>query len=119
MGTKNNPGQFDCYAAAAPDEPMFVLLGRDKHAAGLVRLWALLRIKAGEDPAKVAEAFACADAMDRHAVSVGKVPDIATAGEVFEPLYVAATKGLDEHPENFQWPCECDTCLSYGAADAG
>lgn len=32
MGTKNNPGAFDCYANAEPDEPMFVLLGRDKHA---------------------------------------------------------------------------------------
>lgn len=38
MGTKNNPGTFDCYANAAPDEPMFVLLGRDKHAPLLVRL---------------------------------------------------------------------------------
>ena len=38
MGTKNNPGVFDCYANAEPDEPMFVLLGRDKDAATLVRL---------------------------------------------------------------------------------
>ncbi|HAW11807.1 MAG TPA: aspartate decarboxylase, partial [Chloroflexi bacterium] len=29
MGTKNNPGKFDCYDDAHPDEPMFVLLGRD------------------------------------------------------------------------------------------
>ena len=56
MGTKNHPGAFDCYANADPDEPMFVLLGRDRHAAGLVRLWALLRAKAGEDPEKIAEA---------------------------------------------------------------
>lgn len=43
MGTKDNPGQFDCYQAAAPDEPMFVLLARDKLAPGLVEIWALLR----------------------------------------------------------------------------
>lgn len=23
MGSKTNPGQFDCYANALPDEPMF------------------------------------------------------------------------------------------------
>lgn len=42
MGTKNNPGAYDCYANAEPDEAMFVLLGRDKHAGLLVTLWALI-----------------------------------------------------------------------------
>lgn len=37
MGTKNRPGTFDCYAAAGPDEPLFVLLGRDPVAPLLVR----------------------------------------------------------------------------------
>lgn len=63
MGTKNNPGAFDCYAAAELDEPMFVLLGRDKHAPMLVWLWASLRELDGEDPAKVAEARECFVAM--------------------------------------------------------
>lgn len=40
MGTKNNPGKFDCYANAHPDEPMFILLGRDERAPELVRMWA-------------------------------------------------------------------------------
>jgi hypothetical protein len=40
MGTKNQPGEFDCYAAANPDEPMFIMLGRDGSAAGRVRSWA-------------------------------------------------------------------------------
>lgn len=43
MGTKNDPGEFDCYARAHPDEPLFTLLGRDRLAPGLVRLWAALR----------------------------------------------------------------------------
>jgi hypothetical protein len=43
MGTKNNPGKFDCYDDAHPDEPMFVLLGRDPAAGSLVRLWARRR----------------------------------------------------------------------------
>ncbi len=63
MGTKNNPGAFDCYAAADPDEPMFILLGRDKHAPTLIWLWATLRELDGEDPAKVAEARVCCSKM--------------------------------------------------------
>ena len=63
MGTKNNPGDFDCYANAEPDEPMFVLLARDKHAPTLVWLWATLRALDGEDPAKVNEARECCAAM--------------------------------------------------------
>lgn len=53
MGTKNNPGLFDCYANALPDEPMFILLGRDPDFARLVRKWALNRkrdIDCGERP---------------------------------------------------------------------
>ncbi len=63
MGTKNNPGKFDCYANAEPDEPMFVLLGRDKHAPLLVRLWTMLRDQEGESIEKLTEALTCADAM--------------------------------------------------------
>jgi hypothetical protein len=63
MGTKNHPSKFDCYASAEPDEPIFVLLGRDKHAPVLVDLWANLREGDGEDPAKVSEAIQCAKAM--------------------------------------------------------
>lgn len=68
MGTKNNPGAFDCYENAAPDEPMFILLGRDPLAAGLVREWADQReavAVTARQFAKVAEARQCADSMDR------------------------------------------------------
>jgi hypothetical protein len=65
MGTKNNPGIYDCYANAEPDEPMFVLLARDRQAPGLVREWAHQRALLGEAPAMVAEARACADAMEK------------------------------------------------------
>lgn len=63
MGTKNTPGAFDCYANAEPDEPMFILLGRDPQAPDLVRAWAAMRAANGEDQAKVAEAVDCANAM--------------------------------------------------------
>lgn len=72
MGTKNNPGDFDCYANAEPDEPMFILLGRDAHAHTAVRKWADDReamVKAGmkpmEDMRMVWEARECADAMEQ------------------------------------------------------
>lgn len=63
MGTKNKPGKFDCYEAAEPDEPMFILLARDPIAPILVDLWARLRQHERGDSPKVAEAQFCADAM--------------------------------------------------------
>ena len=75
MGTKNNPGKFDCYANAEPDEPMFVLLARDEKAPEIVRAWAnkryrvqvYLGLREAGDPhdEKGLEAFACADAMEK------------------------------------------------------
>lgn len=61
MGTKNNPGTFDCYANAEPDEPMFVLLARDPLAPILVEQWAESRKET--DPLKAHEAKVCAAAM--------------------------------------------------------
>lgn len=72
MGTKNNPGAFDCYANAADDEPMFVLLARDKHAPTLVWLWALLRELDQEDASKVAEARDCVEDMLKWQVDHGR-----------------------------------------------
>lgn len=66
MGTKNNPGAFDCYANAEPDEPMFVLLGRDKDAPDLVQEWASRREREHEDPEVVREAMQCAANMRRY-----------------------------------------------------
>jgi len=39
MGTKDNPGDFDCYGNALPDEPMFILLARDPDFYRLVMEW--------------------------------------------------------------------------------
>lgn len=43
MSTKTNPGAFDCFANAGPDEEMFILLARDPVAPYLVEIWAALR----------------------------------------------------------------------------
>jgi len=56
MGTKNDPGKYDCYAAAEPDEPMFVLLARDETAPLLVERWANRQEARGASAEKVAEA---------------------------------------------------------------
>jgi hypothetical protein len=67
MGTKNQPGEFDCYANALPDEPMFVLLARDPEFFSLVMRWAdrrLVAINRGQRPESdrqmVQEAQECA-----------------------------------------------------------
>ena len=73
MATKNNPGKFDCYANAEDDEPMFVLLARDRTAPSVVRAWVERRLEEGRNGGKVtledklAEARACADAMEKWA----------------------------------------------------
>lgn len=98
MGTKNNPGDFDCYANADPDEPMFILLGRDKHAPTLVWLWAMLREIEQEDPEKVAEARDCVEDMmqwqianGRKAIGLGHAALVAVMG-----LIRAANAGIKE-----------------------
>lgn len=72
MGSKKYPATFDCYSNAEDDEPMFIVLARDKDAPLLVRMWALLREQAVEmgakppkDLAMVAEARQCAYEMER------------------------------------------------------
>jgi hypothetical protein len=67
MGTKENPGRYDCYTNALPDEPMFVLLARDPEFGRLVKQWADRRqqdIECGDRPLSdldlVIEARQCA-----------------------------------------------------------
>ncbi len=43
MSTKNNPGNYDCYAKLDPDEPYFVLRAKDPSAPYLIRIWVQLR----------------------------------------------------------------------------
>ena len=73
MGTKNNPGQFDCYDELEPDEPYFVLKASDPLAPGIVRVWALRYrtlvergAKPPENMAKVQEALDVARAMSEY-----------------------------------------------------
>jgi hypothetical protein len=72
MATKQNPGEFDCYKKAIPNEPLFVLLARDPSMPDLVRRWAIIRkneIDSGRRPesdrAMVMEALDCANDADK------------------------------------------------------
>ena len=79
MGTKNNPGKFDCYANAGPDEPMFVLLARDPLAAHLVSLWSKMRYGDTEAATRVFE-----DLVRKHAAAYCVEPDVAKAEEAMD-----------------------------------
>jgi hypothetical protein len=73
MGSKNEPGKFDCYANAGPDEPMFVLLGRDATAPFVIFAWVAFRMQSGDiEDEKLAEAISCAAKMHDHAKKLGK-----------------------------------------------
>lgn len=66
MGTKTNPGKYDCYSKAGPDEPLFVLRAKDPLAPMLVFLWSVLRMldmHPGADMGQVEEAQDCAQEM--------------------------------------------------------
>jgi hypothetical protein len=78
MGTKNNPSRYDCMKAAEPDEPYFVLLGRDRDAAALVREWAMKRSAEGESGDKVMEALSTAAAMEKFAMEYHSRPQAST-----------------------------------------
>lgn len=88
MATKNNPGKFDCYANAAPDEPLFILRATDNLAPWIVRIWAsareknwtqlisavygltvTARLKPTHNQEKINEALNCADEMSKFSTS--------------------------------------------------
>lgn len=111
MGTKNNPSKFDCYANAFPDEPMFVLLARDRHAAGLVLLWAMLRERECEDPAVLAEARECADAMASFIKQTKGRPPADVLAELLNKPHLkdfARALQLEAHHQVGRWGSEHD-----------
>lgn len=79
MGTKNKPGNFDCYASAEPDEPMFTLLARDRLAGHLVSLWSKMRYGDHEAASVVFH-----DMMAKHLGHYQVEPDAPKAEEAME-----------------------------------
>lgn len=68
MATKNNPGQYDCYNNAEPDEPLFVLLGRHWLSGHFAAAWAFMRC------GMVEEAKKCLDRAAQQMMAAGKSP---------------------------------------------
>jgi len=69
MATKAHPGKYDCHAKAEPNEPLFIILGRDRFAEHLVRIWAALCAMEDvrqEKLDKISEALHCANAMQAY-----------------------------------------------------
>jgi hypothetical protein len=102
MGTKLNPGAFDCLGDAEPNEPFFTLLGRDLHAAKLVRIWAKERAEAisrGDyppiDALKVTEAYECAAKMEEY--RAGRERRLEVIGAKAKPL-VKRVEGYGDTP---------------------
>lgn len=121
MGTKKNPGAFDCYGRAKDDEPMFVLLGRDRHAPLLVLRWAQMRENAGESPAVVKAARECASEMRRWnhnlktRLQVGASEDTPCWIEKERDQLLLMTRELEAHPEGYEGPCLCRICQAAGS----
>ena len=117
MGTKNNPGPFDCYAKADPDEPIFVLRAKDPLAPILVRLWVELRELSGEDNNKLNEAVDCSHEMDRWRrceQTLAQEIVKCICGHIREQHNVLqdyAGPGMTAHPPQFRHCklCECPT----------
>lgn len=70
--TNEEASGHGCYTFAEPNEPLFTLLGRDRHGAALVELWAYMREKEGEPAGNVADAREAAVEMRAYGQSLGK-----------------------------------------------
>jgi hypothetical protein len=122
MASKNNPGAFDCFGDAHPDEPLFVLRSTDVTAPFLVRAWQYLR--AGQIDLAMAEMVDAAKALK----VAGKKPKPlsdpklaearACAVAMFDWLHRAHPMSTDPKPPAARTKCYwCDgTGHSLGAA---
>jgi len=92
MATKNNPGNFDCYKNAEPDEPMFVLLGRDPTASIVVAFWIAIReeLAAEGDEDKIEEAKRVATQLVAWAEMKGKRQKTLLAAKASVSVILAA-----------------------------
>jgi len=99
--TKNNPGPLSCYAKAEPDEPMFVLLGRDPTAPFVVTLWIAMRAAMNaSDKEQLDDAQACAVSMREWAVKLGRTDNLAKAYDAFRKACFEVAKAEFEAAGN-------------------
>ncbi len=121
MGTKNNPGKYDCYANAKPDEPNFTLVARDITMPPSVLLWALQRaslimagIKPIGDVEMIEEALTCAKSAaeykgEQHASVPTLIAQVEQAIHVIKNIKIGGIKlESQESPDRFA-PSEATT----------
>lgn len=102
MGTKRNPGQYDCYFKAELDEPIFTLRGKDPVAWFLVMLWVRIRevLANGDFPeeygAKLKEAWSTAEAMRKWPRSDAKNVEVARVEALANPIMQWFTKWIEK-----------------------
>lgn len=99
MGTRNNPGMFNCYASALPDEEVFTVLGRDPATPATIRFWVAERQRLGkvvtmDDQQRMREALVVADRAEDWRARM-----IEAAGEDGDPVWrLPRPAGLDDGP---------------------
>ena len=96
MSTKANPSPNDCYTKAEPDEPMFVLLGRDPAAPFTVLFWAKMRLLMFGTSDQVTEANQCAEQLRDWASKLGKNDKLALAWDAFRSACVEVGRRENE-----------------------
>jgi hypothetical protein len=69
--TRRRKVEYDCLAKLEPDEPCFVLIGRDRASAAVIKIWATLwlqeiglGLRPEEDRAQVSQALKIARDME-------------------------------------------------------
>ena len=82
IGTKSNPGRFDCYANVYSNEPIFVLRAEDPLAFYLVELWAACRSK---DSVKAVAVFSSL-ITKAHSETVHNHEKIASAYDIVDSM---------------------------------
>lgn len=88
MGTKAEPGQFDCYLKAEDDEPLFTLRAKDPIAPFLVQVWRCLR--GGNTEAAILNVRDAARAWERE-VEIGRRTFLTTDSEKSKEARKCAT----------------------------
>ncbi len=102
MGTKNAPGKFDCYDNADPNEPMFILLGRDLAAPRTILEWVYERLRLYADKPnleQLLEALQCARTMLEWRPRVSAQPTLIEIQQLEHRLRGRVELGLEEAPE--------------------
>ncbi len=79
----SDAGNHDCLAKRRPDEPMFILLGRDPDAHNIVRQWAERRLAAGGAPEHCQMGLDTAARMKAYAADPSNAPASAPPASAY------------------------------------